>query len=438
MSIELITVLMFAAMILFLLTGRQIFVIVGAVGTISALALWGTGGHIMPFMGVFSFMKWYPLMAIPPFVFMGMILAKSGVADDLFKAIYHWMGSIRGGLGMGTIGFCSLISAMTGTLMCATVTSATIALPAMRKRKYDKLLLTGIVQAGGALGFLIPPSIIFILYGIIAKVSIGHLWLAAVFPGLIMAGVFVAYIGIRCHFRPELGPPVPAEERVGLRERLALLPRGIPIIVLIFAVLGLLFLGVTSLLECSAIAAAGALIIAAMNRRLTWKVMLDSMDETLKITSMIMWIVASAFLFGAVFDGLGAIDAAARILAMAGGGRWSTMIIMQLTFILMGMVLDDTAMLLIVAPLYIPIVADMGFSLVWWGVLYVVNCEIAVMTPPFGFSLFLMKGLVPPEITMGDIYRSATPFIFLKVACLALIMVFPAIALWLPNLVFGR
>lgn len=440
MSVEMIALFMFVSMIGLLLTGREIFAVIGGVGTISALLLWGTGGEAMPFMAGYSFMKWSPLLVIPLFVFMGLTLQKSGVADKLFHAIYLWMGRVKGGLGMGTIGLCALIATMSGESAAGTVTAGTIALPSMLKRGYDKRMVTGLVQAGGALGFLIPPSIVFILYGMIAKVSIGQLWLAGAIPGFILAGMYVLYIGVRCAISPKLGPPVPEEERAGWGEKLRVLAVGFPPLILIFLVLGLLFMGVTTIIECGAIGALGALILAAINRKLTWPVIREVLDETLMISSMFIWIFVAAILFSAVFDGLGAIHIVENVLkAIAGENRWAIMIVMQLSFFIMGMVLDDTAMLLIVAPLYIPIVKDLGFDPVWYGVLYVLNCQIAYLTPPFGYNLFIMRGIVPKDsgITMGIIYRSVIPFVIIQSICLALVMIFPQLALWLPRVFFS-
>jgi tripartite ATP-independent transporter DctM subunit len=253
MNIVLITVLMFSSLLLLLLTGRQIFVIVGAIGTIAALALWGSGAYNMTFIAGYSFMKWYLLLAIPPFIFMGLMLAKSGMADRLYQAVYYWMGSIKGGLAIADIGFSCLIAAMSGTVEASLVTSTTISLPQMLKRKYSKLLVVGEVMAGGGLGFLIPPSVVFIIYGIIASTSIGHLWMAGILPGILLASLYIAYIGIRCRFQPYLGPSIPPEEQVSLGEKFRALRVGIAPIVLIFIVLGLLFMGVTTTLECAAI-----------------------------------------------------------------------------------------------------------------------------------------------------------------------------------------
>jgi len=441
MSIEIITIAMFASMMALLITGRQIFLVIGAVGIVSALALWGRGGIDLAFFATTAFLDWYVLLAIPMFVFMGLVLSRSGVADELFDTIYKWAGGLKGGLGMGTIGITSLLAAMVGEATSATITTGVIAVPSMLKRKYDKRMVTGLVQAGGALGFLIPPSVVFILYGVIARVSVGQLWMAGAIPGLILAGMYVAYIGIRCAHNPKMGPPIPPEQRASMREKIRSLRYGIGPVILIFIILGLFFMGVTTLMECAAVAAVGAIVLAAIHRRLSWRLILESADETLKVSTMFLWIVVAALLFSAVYDGLGAKEMMGNMLVQFGGGNpYGVIAIMMLSWIGLGTVMDDTAMLLIVAPLYIPVVANMGFSLVWFGVLYVITCEMAYITPPFGYNLFVMKGIVPKDsgITMIDIYRSVLPFVGIQAICLGLLMAFPQISLWLPNLVFGR
>lgn len=438
MSIELISLVMFLSMLLLLLTGRQIYAVVGSVGTISALALWGAGAARMPFITGYAFMQYYALLAIPPFVFMGVILSKSGVADNLFNAIYLWMGHLRGGLGMGTIIICAIIACVAGGSAAGTVTAGTIALPSMLKRKYDKRLVTGLVNAGGALGFLIPPSAVLILYGIIARVSIGHLWMGALIPGVLLAIMYIIYIGVRCHFQPDLGPAVPPEVHVSWKEKFYALRFAVPPIALIFLVLGLLMLGVTTIIECAAMAAAGALVCAAINHRLTWKVISEALDESLAVSCMFLWILITALLFSAVYDGLGALHVIERLFTVLGLHGLQAVFLMQLSFMLMGAVLDDTAMLLIVAPLYIPLIPALGFSLVWFGVLYTINVEMAYLTPPFGYNLFIMKGIVPKDsgITIGDIYRSVIPFVGIQFLCLLVVMFFPSLALWLPGKIF--
>lgn len=437
MSVELIFGLMFGLMLLLLLTGQRIFVIVGAIGAVFGFFLWGTGGLDMAFFATYSFMKWYVLIAIPPFIFMGVILARSGLADNLYETIYKWMGPVRGGLAMGTIGICAAMAAMIGENISATVATGIIGLPSMLKRKYNKLMVTGAIQAGGALGFLIPPSLVFILYGLIARVSIGQLWLAGVFPGFLLATMHITYIGIRCYFQPSLGPAIPKEERATWGEKFSSLRGAILPVLIIFMVLGFLFMGITSLVECAAIGATGAIVSAAIHRRLSWKLISDGLDETLRVSCMFMWIIAAALLFSSVFDGLGSVKVIENLLSHL-GNKWAIVAFMMVSWIILGAVLDDTAMLIIVAPLYVPIIGNLGFSLVWFGVLYVVNCQMAYLTPPFGYNLFVMRGIAPPEITMGDIYKSVIPFVGVQFLCLVLIMIFPQIALWLPGVVFGQ
>lgn len=440
MNIEMIALFMFASMIGLLFTGRQLFLVIGAVGSIAALALWGTGGFDMLAFGSFSVIGWYVLLAIPMFIFMGMLLAHSGIADKLYHAFYLWSGRMNGGLAMGTVGLCALIAAMSGLSFAATVTAGTIALPSMLKRKYDKSMVVGLIPASGALGFLIPPSIVFIIYGLIAGVSIGHLWIAGIMPGILLAVMYIVYIGIRTKIQPSLGPAMPAEEmaKVTWNDKFRALGAGIAPIILIFAVLGLLFMGVTSLIECASIGMFGALIIAAINKKLSFNLLKTVMDETFKSSVMVIWIFMAALLFSSVFDGLGAVHAMENFLTLAPGGNLGVIAFMQLSFFLLGMVMDDTAMLLIVAPLYIPLVAKMGFSLVWYGVLYVLNCQMAYVTPPFGWNLFIMKSIVPKDsgITMLDIYKSVIPYVAIQGAALGIVIFFPQIALWLPGVIF--
>ena len=432
-----ITLLMFGSLLTSLLTGRQIFVLVGAIGTVAALALWGTGGTHMPFLSLSKFFDWYVIIAIPLFLFMGLILARSGMAEALYGAMYKWLGGIKGGLGIGSIGVSTVLAAMAGTNVTGTVTGGLIGIPPMLKRGYNKRMVTGMIQAGGALGMIIPPSIDFMLYGIIAQQSIGHLWLAGVVPGLLLAAMFMAYIAIRCHFQPHMGPAAPVEERVGWGEKFRSLRIGIQPVLLIFAILGLLFMGVTTLMECAAMGAAGALIIAALNRRLTWRLVDGALTEALNISCIFLWIFAAAIFFSGVFDGLGAPDVIGQILGRF-ENRYAIIGMMMLSWFALGMVLDDTAMLVIVAPLYIPLVHELGFSLIWFGVLFVISIQMAVLTPPFGYGLFIMKGIVPKDsgITLADIYRSVFPFVGIQAICLVLVIAFPQIALWMPYTLF--
>ncbi|WP_425100725.1 TRAP transporter large permease [Tropicibacter sp. S64] len=441
MSYEFIAIFMFATMMAMLLTGQRVFGAIGFVAVIAALALWGDrGGYDLAFSSAIKLMKWYPLLTLPMFIFMGYVLSESKIADDLYKMFHVWMGGLRGGLAIGTIGLMVLISAMNGLSVAGMAIGATIALPELLKRNYDKKMVTGVIQAGSSLGILVPPSVVLVLYAMIARQPVGQLWLAGVIPGLMMAGLFILYIVIRCRISPELGPALSPEERdMPMREKLRLLRAGL-LPVGIFAVMMVPFVnGWTSLVESSAIGAIAAFLAAVAKGRMTRQVFEVTIRQTLGITCMFMWIILAALAFGAVFDGLGAVKAIETLFTeKLGLSPWMILILMQLSFILMGTFLDDTAMLVIVAPLYVPLVGALGFDLVWYGVLYTITCQIAYMTPPFGYNLFLMKAMAPPEITLRDIYGSIVPFVLVMVGALALVMIFPQIALWLPDYVYGK
>ncbi len=440
MSYELIAILMFSTMMLMLLTGQRVFGAIGAVAAIAALSLWGTGGSDIPFSAAMKLMKWYPLLTLPMFIYMGYILSESKLADDLYKMFHVWMGPLNGGLAIGTIGLMVLVSAMNGLSVAGMAIGATIALPELLRRGYDKRMVTGVIQAGSSLGILVPPSVVLVLYAMIARQPVGQLWLAGVVPGLLMASLFVIYIAVRCRIQPELGPALSLEERqVPMAEKLRLLRAGILPLVIFAAMLVPFINGWTSLVESSAIGALTAFLAAVLKGRMNKQVFEVSMRQTLAISCMFMWIILAALGFGAVFDGLGAARAIEHLFTdQLGLNPWVVLIFMQLSFIVMGTFLDDTAMLVIVAPLYVPLVNLLGFDLIWYGVLYTITTQIAYMTPPFGYNLFLMRAMAPPEITLRDIYASILPFVCLMIAALALVMTFPQIALWLPEYVYAK
>ena len=440
MSYEMIAILMFSLMMLMLLTGQRVFGAIGFVAVIAAMALWGTGGSQLGFSAAMKLMKWYPLLTLPMFIYMGYMLSESKIADDLYKMFHVWMGPLNGGLAIGTIILMVVISAMNGLSVAGMAIGATIALPELLKRGYDKIMVTGVIQAGSSLGILLPPSVVLVLYGMIARQPISQLWMAGVFPGLMMASLFIIYIVIRCKIQPELGPALPIEERqVSWAEKFRLLKAGIVPLAIFFSMTGLFLMGVTSLVESSAVGATAATLAALVKGRLNRQVMENTIRKSLGVSCMFMWIIVAAMAFGAVFDGLGAVKAIEGFfIGQMGLGPWEILIMMQLSYLLMGMFLDDTAMLVIVAPLYVPLVGSLGFDLIWYGVLYTITCQIAYMTPPFGYNLFLMRAMAPPEVTLNDIYRSIIPFVGIMIFGLVLVMAFPEIAMWLPNQFYGK
>ena len=440
MSYGMIALVMFSSMGLLMATGQRVFAAIGAVASIAAIMLWGTGGAEIPFTAAMKLMNWYPMLTLPMFIFMGYVLSESKIADDLYKMFHVWMGPMPGGLAIGTIGLMVLVSAMNGLSVAGMAIGATIALPELLKRGYDKRMVTGVIQAGSSLGILVPPSVVLVLYAMIARQPVGQLWLAGIVPGLIMAVLFIVYIVIRCRLNPSLGPVLSEEERnVSRSEKLRLLAAGL-LPLGIFAVMMVPFVnGWTSLVESSAIGAMAALVAAIVKKRMTKTVFEKSVRNTLGISCMFMWIILAALGFGAIFDGLGAVKAIAELFTeQLGLSPWMILILMQLSFIVMGTFLDDTAMLVIVAPLFVPLVHALGFDLIWYGVLYTITCQIAYMTPPFGYNLFLMRAMAPPEISLRDIYGSIGPFVGIMLFSLILIMVFPELALWLPNYVYGK
>ena len=495
-----IAIFMFSSMMLMLMTGQRVFGAIGAIASVAALALWGVGGSDIPFSAVMKLMKWYPLLTLPMFIFMGYVLSESKIADDLYRMFHVWMGSVSGGLAIGTIGLMVLISAMNGLSVAGMAIGATIALPELLRRNYDKIMVTGVIQAGSSLGILVPPSVVLVLYALIAHQPVGQLWLAGIIPGLMMAGMFIIYIYIRCRITPSLGAPLSEEERkeydrisdepvhldlvllgiigalivafvmgfvpgkqvlmviLGLilawsvvkqhlpwiihlkvTEKHRLLTAGALPLLIFFAMMIPFVNGWTSLTESSAIGAMTAFAAAVLKKRMNWKVFETSVRNTLAISCMFMWIIVAAMGFGAVFDGLGAVHAIENLFTeQLGLSPWMILILMQLSFLVMGTFLDDTAMLVIVAPLYIPLVHQLGFNMIWYGVLYTVTTQIAYMTPPFGYNLFLMRAMAPPEISMKDIYASIIPFVLVMVLALILLMIFPDIALWLPKLIYNN
>ena len=436
MSYELIALFMFASMMALLMTGQRVFGVIGAVAVIAALPLWGTGGVEIAFAQSIKLMKWYPLLTLPMFIFMGFMLSESRIADDLYRMFHVWFGPVPGGLAIGTILLMVIISAMNGLSVAGMAIGATIALPELLRRGYDKQMITGVIQGGSSLGILIPPSVVLVLYGMIARQPVSQLWLAGVFPGLLMATLFVIYIAVRCRLQPHLGPPLSIEERAEITwgERFRLLYAGIPPLAIFALMNGLFLMGITSLVESSAVGALAALGVAIVKRRLTREVFENTVRKTLGISCMFMWIILAALCFGAVFDGLGAVKAIEGFfLEKLGLGPWEILILMQLSFLLMGTFLDDTAMLVIVAPLYVPLVKALGFDLIWYGVLYTITCQIAYMTPPFGYNLFLMRAMAPPDFHIRDIYASVIPFVAVMLLTLVIVMLFPQLALWLPT-----
>jgi tripartite ATP-independent transporter DctM subunit len=377
------------------------------------------------------------LVALPLFILMASVLERSGIADDLFTAMHQWTGPLRGGIAIAVVGICTIIAAMSGVSTAGVVTMGIIALPVMLRKGYNKSIAIGPILAGGALGILIPPSTTFIVYGMLTRTSIGRLFAGGIIPGLILSVLYMSYIGIRCYFQPQLGPPLPKEERVSTIEKIKL-SRGLVLpILLIVAVLGSIFGGVASPTESAAVGALGAVICAAIHRRLNWAMFREAAVRTASVTGMVMWILFGAFCFASVFISTGGPTAVKEFVTGLDVPPILVIFMMQVSYMILGCFMDEITILFLTIPIYMPILVGFGYDPVWFGVLFIVNMQMAYLTPPFGLTLFYMRGIAPPGVTLMDIYRSVIPFVGIQLIVLILVLFFPQLSLWLPDVVFG-
>lgn len=435
MSPVLILLLMFLCIIvLFFVLGAPVAFVLGTVGMLFLGILFGTGRlQILPH-SVFNQMTDPILIAIPLFILIGSLLDKSGIADEMFEMIYKWLGPVRGGLAVGTVFICVIIAAIVGIVGAATVTMGLIALPAMLKRGYSKEIAIGCISGGGALGFLIPPSVTMIVYCSITGLSVGKMFLGGVMPGLLFAGLYIVYILVRSYFQPELCPPIPVDERATLKEKIQVLKGLFFPFLIIFSIMGTIFLGLATPTEAAAIGSLATLIVVAIQGKLTWKVFSSAIYRTASLGAMVLWIVIGCLAFSTVINFLALPAILTEMIRSIGLSPWTVLITMMISLFFMGMILDDLPIIMITTPIYVPIIQALGFDPLWYGILFILNMQMAYLTPPFGFVLFYMKGVVPPHISMGDIYRSVWPFVLLQALGLILVMLFPKIALWLPSL----
>lgn len=438
MSIELTTIILFSSLIIFLALGLPLAFVLGGVGVVGCYFLWGTKGLFMAAAQAYGAMGKFTLLAIPLFIFMAMLLERAGVADDLYTMMHRWMGPLRGGLAIGTVLICTIFAAMAGISGAATVSMGVIALPAMLKRGYDKVIALGCISGGGALGILIPPSVPMILYATLTGESIGGLFAGGVFPGVLLSILFILYIAIRCFFQPNLGPALPKEERASWKEKFLSLRAVILPIMIIIMVLGSIYTGVCTATEAAALGCLGAFISAAIYRKLNWILVKEACYRTANLTAMIIWILIGAYCFTSVYTGTGAHELMEKILLSIPGGKYAILITIQLVFFVLGCILDPAGIIMICTPVFIPVIKSLGFDPLWFGVLFIMNMEMGYLTPPFGFNLFYMKAIAPPGVTMGDIYRSIVPFVALQALGLAIVIIFPEIALWFPRVVLSR
>ena len=445
-----LTILMFGSLGILLMLGLPLAFVTGGLACIF-LFIFGNAKalNIIP-SRLYPLMTDYQLTAIPMFIFMASMLERAGVIEKLFDMVYKMLGGLRGGLASSTVIASTLLAAMCGVIGATEVTMGLIALPAMIKRRYDSTIACGSILAGGTLGILIPPSILAILFAVVAQQSVGELFIGAVFPGLILSAMYIAYISFRCWLNPALGPALPIEERISAVEKLRLLKNLAAPIALIFIVLGIIFTGIATPVEAAGVGSFGAMVVSAIHGQLTFANIREAAISTMKVTGMVLWIIFGATLFVGFYifnDGQEFVN---RTLVGLGLGPYGILLLMMVILVVLGMFLDWVGILLLAVPIFVPLMKTLTFDGVlgfpgvasdelalWFGVVYMVNMQMSFLSPPFGYALFYLKSVAPPEVTMTQIYRSSLPFLFLQMMGLALCIVFPEIVLWLPRLVYG-
>jgi len=432
-----LTLLMFGSLMVLLMSGLPLAFVTGGVAVIFLFLLGDVDTlNIVP-SRIFPLMTDYQLSAIPLFIFMASMLERAGIIKSMFDVIYKLLGGLKGGLASATIIASTILAAMVGVIGAAVVTMGIIALPAMLQRKYDSKIAMGAIMAGGTLGILIPPSILAIIYAVVADQSVGELFVGAVFPGLMLSGMYILYVTIRCYINPELGPAIPVQERISVREKFQLMRKMAAPIMLILVVFTALFSGAATPVEAAGIGTFGSFIVAALHGQLDWRTVREACITTLKASSMVIWIMFGATIFVGLYVLEGGQQFVTDALDATGLGRWGILILMMLILIILGMFLDWVGILLLAVPIFVPIIKDLGFDPLWFGVLYLVNMQMSFLSPPFGYALFYLRGVAPSSIPMSDIFKSALPFLAIQLLGLTILMIFPKIITWLPGIVYG-
>jgi tripartite ATP-independent transporter DctM subunit len=433
-SIELISFLFVAVFVVILLTGLPLAFATGAVAVFFAVVLFGWPGLTLIVGRVFTLMGNYVLVSVPLFIFMACVLERAGIAEAIFRAAHVWSGRMPGGLAVAVIISCALMAAMVGVIGAEIVTMGVVALPAMLARGYKKELALGCICAGGGLATLIPPSVVFIMYGLTAGVSIGQLYMAGVIPGLMLAAMYSAYIIVRCQQRPDFAPPASAAElAIPLREKVVLLKELILPGLVAFSVLGSLYLGWATPTEAAGVGVLGAVVAMWWNGKFGWDKLRRAAEDTAKVTVMLYWLFFGSSALIGVYTLAGGTKLIQDALAALPVGPLGVVILIQIVWIILGCFIDWIGILLLTAPIFVPVVLALGFDPVWMGVLFCMNMQISYISPPFGPAAFYLKGVTPPGITLGDIFGSIWPYMGLQVIALGLVVAFPQIVLWLPN-----
>lgn len=445
-----LTYMMFGSLLVALMLGLPLAFVTGGLG-VMFIYLVGDGAMLNIIPGrIFPLMSNADLAAIPLFIFMASMLERAGIIEEMFNVVYRWMGGLSGGLATATILASTILAAMVGVIGAAVVTMGIIALPAMLKRNYDHKIAIGSIMAGGTLGILIPPSILAILYAVVAQQSVGELYLGAVVPGLMLSLLYILYVLVRTWLNPELGPPVPVSERISLKEKFLLLKDLIAPLILVSLVLGLLFGGIATPVEAAGIGSFGAILVAWKHGKFSVPALKDASVTTAKASAMVLWIMFGASVFVGFYILQGGQAFITETILGLGFSPYAILLLLMLLLVVLGMFLDWVGILLLAVPIFIPIVKALEFNgllglpgvdpsdvVLWFGVLYLVNMQMSFLSPPFGYALFYIKGVCPPEITMATIFKSSLVFLALQALGLTLCIFFPGLITYLPNLVYG-
>ncbi len=437
MSPEMIAISMFVVLVVFLFLGHPLAFVLGGVGVIYGYIFMGANFVPIVINRIYGVMDNFVLVAITLFILMGNFLTVSGVADGLFKSLRFLLGPIRGGLGLAVIWVCIVFAACTGIIGASVVTMGLLAGPLLIRYGYQKEMTMGMVAAGGSLGILIPPSIMLVIMGDQAAISVGRLLLGAVFPGVALGILYMIYIAIRCGLNPSLGPPVPPEEMVGISKKEVIidsLKYALPPLGLIFTVLGSIFFGLATPTEAAGVGAFAAFILMVIYGKFSWDTFKDCLYQTAKATTMVLIIVIGASCFTAVFLGMGGGTALVDAMLGLGLGKWGTYFLMMFVLIILGMFIEWIGIVMIVFPIFLPVAKALGFDIVWFVIMMAVNLQMSFLSPPFGYALFYLSGLGIKDVKLSHIYRGVIPFLIIQLIGLLIFTYWPALTLWLPNL----
>jgi tripartite ATP-independent transporter DctM subunit len=433
---EVLTIVMLVGVMVGKMIGYPLAIPVGAFALIFGYLIFGAGTFGLFYHRFFAIISSPVLLAIPLFVFMGGMMERAGIVEKMFDALYLWLGGLRGGLGIVTVIVGVILAACVGVIGASVTVLGLIALPAMVKRGYSKSLASGIVCAAGTLGILIPPSVMIIIYGPMAGISVGKLFMAAFIPGLILAGLYIAYTAIHCYLQPGAGPAVSPEERAApLSKKISvLLTSLIPPGFIILSVLGVIFFGIAPPTEAGAMGAVAATILAIAYRKFSLNVLKEVAIQTLKISSMILLIGGTSFAFVGVFIPAGGGEVIGEVIMAAPGGRWGAFAVVMLLIFALGFIVDWIGIVFIMVPILAPVIIELGFDPVWFAMMVIINLQIAFMTPPFAPAIFYLVGVAPPEsgVTMSDCIRGVWVFVAMIIIGMGLFIAFPQLILWLP------